>query len=68
MLIANRPVRIDHELVANRVTRSIELLAVNVVITAVAILIIGFPDLHKAAIRERCQSLTCVGTRVILST
>ena len=58
MLIANRPVRIDHELVANRVARSIELLAVNVVITAVAILIIGFPDLHKAAIRERCQSLT----------
>ena len=51
MLIENRPVRIDHELVANRVARSIELLAVNVVVTAVAILIIGFPDLHKAAIR-----------------
>ena len=58
MLIENRPVRIDHELVANRVARSIELLAVNVVVAAVAVLIIGFPDLHKAAIRERRQSLT----------
>ena len=53
MLVTDGPTDIDHELVTNRAARSIKLLAVNVVVAAVAVLIIGFPDLHEAAARQR---------------
>ena len=53
MLITDRPVHIGHELVANRTAVRIKALAVNVVITAVAILVIRLPGNNKATVRQR---------------
>ena len=50
MLVTYGPVHIDHELITNRAGRIIKTLGVDIIVTTVAILVIGLPGNNKAAI------------------
>ena len=51
MLITDRPIHIGHELIANRTAVGIKTLAVDIIITAVAILVVRLPGDDKPAVR-----------------
>ena len=61
MLITDRPVHIGHELVTNRTAVRVKTLTVNIIVMAVAILVIRLPGNDKATVRQRGDRRIALG-------